>query len=763
MSVNYAKPQAPQNLTVALAYLAKHPGRKLFPCVGSKARPALKNNLELASDDPEQLKQWQREHSQRGTVMWACSPKVSGIFCLDADLQKPGAKDALDKLVREIGPDDFGRSILGTETATTPSGGVHLIFEGKHKFSQSRLGAGLDVPNYFMIPGQARADGKRYTLTKDVAANAAPATLQARVTPPKPDRTRNYIGDAVPLELFKKMLAATPYTGGPDGLNERHSYEGWLKFLMAAHEAARGQEWGYLDAVIDWSMADPNPDWTTPTSAEYIERKWQSFNEDALSGITRASWKKVLRATGNDALVDEMDFAEDLELFQDDDDEPFIPSNDNNEDDEDDEDVPPDVPAPALIFKPTQFADPDPSTIPPRDWLYDMHYIRKFVVADIAPGGTIKTSAALVEAVVMASGVDLLNVGESKMPARPLNVWYWSGEDTQEEINRRLAAVVKLYTSAADDFLDGNPEGPPALPPEARALLKQNLFVDTGRDVPIKIAVHNGAQGFKIARPVVDALVAAIVKNKIDVLLIDPFIDSHSISENDNAAIEAVVAAWREVCERANCCIVLIHHTRKGKPGQSVDFNANDARGATALVDAARSVRVYNVMDADEAKDFYIPASVRWRYVRVENGKPNMAARGSATSSWRYIESVALGNARDAEPGDRRGRPEDSVGVVKSWTPPETDPLADAVKAERIMAAARKLFDEGKRITKLNGPNAIKLMVPMFRSLTQLATITATDLKVAFGAAEIDGSWRYQDAQAGTRIKAGYQPTDAQS
>ena len=270
-------------------------------------------------------------------------------------------------------------------------------------------------------------------------------------------------------------------------------------------------------------------------------------------------------------------------------------------------------------FKPSPFADPDPKTIEPRDWLYALHYIRKFVVADVAPGGTVKTSNALVEAVVMASGADLLCVGDARLPRRPLN-WYWSGEDTKEEIDRRLSAVVKFYTQAADD--EGELALENYLKPNQRALLKTNLFTDTGRLVPIKIAVEDVQTGFKLARPIIDALIETINGFGIDVLIIDPFIDSHSLSENDNQRIEAVVAAWREIAERGNCCICLVHHTRKGKPGAARDFSADDARGATALVDAARDVRVFNVMSEEEAERYYVPKSNCWRYIRVDSGKP---------------------------------------------------------------------------------------------------------------------------------------------
>ena len=325
---NYARGKvSSSNLAVALAYVAKHPGRKLFPTIEDKGKPAFKNNLNLASNEPEQLKAWQKEHERRGRLMWACSPRVCEppIFCLDADMG-PGkvGNASLERLFKEIGSDGLGSTILDTETNSTPGGGLHLIFAGEHKFSASRIGKDLDVPNYFMIPGQARSDGKRYSVVKDIAPMPAPAELQRRVKPAQPERTRTYTGDAVPLELFAKMLKATPYKGGPDGLADRHSYSGCLNFLMAAHEAAGGDESDYLELVIDWCLDDPNPDWKEPPSREWVERRWSSLNNsDAANAVTRASWFKVLDSLGRGELVGEAGTAEDLESFRAD------PANDN--------------------------------------------------------------------------------------------------------------------------------------------------------------------------------------------------------------------------------------------------------------------------------------------------------------------------------------------------------------------------------------------------------------------------------------------------
>jgi hypothetical protein len=223
-----------------------------------------------------------------------------------------------------------------------------------------------------------------------------------------------------------------------------------------------------------------------------------------------------------------------------------------------------------------------------------------------------------------------------------------------------------------------------------------------------------------------------------------------------------VVATWRDgVAEEGNCCVDLIHHARKGKPGGNMEYGVDDGRGAGALKDAARDVRIYNLMTADEADEYRVPKSERWRHIRVESGKPNMAARNMLTR-WRQIVSVDLGNARDARPGELRGRAADSVGVVALWEPPVKDALADGIKQEAILRAARDLYNEGVRITFDRGQNKIASMVDRFKERTGMP-VSRSDIAAAFNAAcnSRPPTWKYQNADSGARIKAGYEPLDA--
>jgi hypothetical protein len=402
-----------------------------------------------------------------------------------------------------------------------------------------------------------------------------------------------------------------------------------------------------------------------------------------------------------------------------------------------------------LKISATPFVLVDPRSIAPRDWLYGLHYIRKYIVADISPGGGGKTSNVLVEMISMATGVDLLRVG--RMYPRPLRVWYWNGEDPREEVERRVAAICKFYSEPDPDF----PDSPPLLNAAALARLRENLFLDTGRSTPIKIATPEGLHGTtKIAQPLVEALIEEVRAKGIDVLVIDPFVSSHSISENDNVSIDRVIKeGWVPVADRGNCCVDLVHHTRKINKGE--EFGAADARGASAIVDAARNVRVFNTMTNNAAATYKVPKEDQWRFFRVDADKTNMAARGAA-SPWRYLESVSLDNGRD-------GLPADSVGVVTAWDPPISDPLATAITNDKILKAALDLFNQGKRITKTHGNNSIKKMVPAFRKLTGMDMLSAKDIEAAFEAAvnATPATWNYQDSDKKQRLAAGYVPVPA--
>ena len=92
----------------------------------------------------------------------------------------------------------------------------------------------------------------------------------------------------------------------------------------------------------------------------------------------------------------------------------------------------------------------DPTTIPPREFLYSRHYIRRNIGASIGAGGRLKTSHSLFEAVEMTAGRNLAT-GEA-LPNGPLRVGCLNAEEEQDELDRRTAAICQRYNVSQADL-----------------------------------------------------------------------------------------------------------------------------------------------------------------------------------------------------------------------------------------------------------------------------------------------------------------------
>jgi AAA domain len=301
----------------------------------------------------------------------------------------------------------------------------------------------------------------------------------------------------------------------------------------------------------------------------------------------------------------------------------------------------------------------DPKTIPPRQWLYGQHYIRKFVSATIAAPGIGKSSLDLVELIAMASGRPLLGVPVPKQ----LRVWYWNLEDPYDEIERRVAAIL-LYFKIDPAEIDGQ------------------LFVNSGRDDPLVIAEMIKG-GVAVHAPLADALAAEIIARGVDVLSLDPFVSCHRVPENDNGAIDAVTKTWAKVADAANCSIDLVHHVRKPANSQA-EFDVNDARGASALIGTVRAARVLNSMTENDAQAARVPLKDKGYYFQVANGKANMRPPAEK-ADWSKFVSVPLGNDTAETKGD-------DVGVVTKWKFPglfDDMAVSDLFAIQKAIAAAQ--------------------------------------------------------------------------
>ncbi|MBZ0129916.1 MAG: AAA family ATPase [Rhodobacteraceae bacterium] len=300
---------------------------------------------------------------------------------------------------------------------------------------------------------------------------------------------------------------------------------------------------------------------------------------------------------------------------------------------------------------PTEFVWRDPSTIPPRPWVYGRHLIRKQVSVTVAPGGVGKSSLTICEALAMASGRELLG----DWTAKGLKVWLYNLEDPRDEMDRRIIAAMQHHHVSPEEIAG-------------------RLYVDTGRERALSTAIQT-REGVQIIKPELDALAGEIEAREIDALVIDPFVSSHQASENDNGAIDLVAKEWAGLADRCNCAIELVHHTRKTNGEEAT---TESGRGASALLAAARSGRVLNKMSDDLKAEAGVqddPAT----YFAITRDKANLAPVGKR--EWRRIASVHLANG-------------DSVGVAEVWEWPDT---FDGFSVADLLAVQRAIDGKGLR------------------------------------------------------------------
>ncbi|MBL8773896.1 MAG: AAA family ATPase [Phenylobacterium sp.] len=303
-----------------------------------------------------------------------------------------------------------------------------------------------------------------------------------------------------------------------------------------------------------------------------------------------------------------------------------------------------------------------PSEIPRREWLYGDHYLRGFLTATFAPGAVGKSALAIGEALAMATGRPLLGV----QPNGRYRVGYFNGEDPLEETERRVGAAM-LYFGVRPDEVEGF------------------FFWGSGREAGLVVAEQT-PDGTVINRPVVERVKADVARYGLDALVIDPFVSSHRVTENDNNAIDVVAKEWGRVAGEMRIGVEVVHHTTKAAIGREV--RVEDGRGGGALLFAARSARVLNTMSEEEAATVGLMKARRY-YFRVDNGKANLTPPPDR-SAWFKFEGVDLGNG-------------DNVGVVTSWDWPEDSaprhaPAKLKFAGQKIVAAFDRLVEEGKLV-----------------------------------------------------------------
>ncbi|MCC6478730.1 MAG: AAA family ATPase [Sphingomonadaceae bacterium] len=302
----------------------------------------------------------------------------------------------------------------------------------------------------------------------------------------------------------------------------------------------------------------------------------------------------------------------------------------------------------------------DVRTIPPRQWLLGSSLLRGSLSLLIAPGGSGKTALTVGMAVSLVTGRDLLGM---KVWGGPKKVMLWNLEDSQEEIDKLFYAAFKKWDVLQDH-------------------VGERLYVNSGL-AGDGLTIATDEKGVVLNKVTLNDLVSLISTLGIDVLIVDPFVSSHRVSENDNGAIDAIAKAWANIANVTGCAVLLVHHTSKLRGSENT---SEASRGASALVNAARSVTTINRMTKTQALNLGVEEHEHSRHFRCYDDKNNRAPP-AAESKWFALESVSLGNHPLGCDGD-------SVAVVVPWS---SQLVVEQVTNTQIREVQKRISDGNYR------------------------------------------------------------------
>jgi hypothetical protein len=168
------------------------------------------------------------------------------------------------------------------------------------------------------------------------------------------------------------------------------------------------------------------------------------------------------------------------------------------------------------------------SMLPRRRWLLEGTLLRGSVTVKVAPPGAGKSTLGIEQAVAIVTG----RAVTGHQVHEQTKVWIYNNEDDGDELKRRLAAVLQHW----------------AIP---FAEIEGVLALNSGAERPLLVARVDRI-GNVTRLPDVDACIEHIRAHGIGVFIVDPFVETHEVSENSNEQIKAVAPCSERSPARAS-------------------------------------------------------------------------------------------------------------------------------------------------------------------------------------------------------------------
>ena len=320
-----------------------------------------------------------------------------------------------------------------------------------------------------------------------------------------------------------------------------------------------------------------------------------------------------------------------------------------------------------------------PSKRPPRDWLVRHRLMRKHTTVTAAAPGVGKSTLTIEEAVSLASGRDFLGFGID----RPRRVAVINNEETRDELERRIEATCVRFEVPFPS-------------------IAETLYLHSGVDAEKFIVARRGPNESVVVQARAHQLAKFLRDAEIDLLVVDPFVQIHTVSENVNEEIEQVMMALRDISVRANCALHLVHHTRKPPAGTS--HQAGDifaVRGGGAIVGDAHFVFTLADMGKADGEALGVADADRRKFIRLDDAKGKLAPPTGAL--WFKREGVMMPYGLIGE--------EVGVLVPHSFEHEQKSGGVTSFTATKILKEIDQRWREGKPLS--GSPQSPRYVVPM--------------------------------------------------
>lgn len=268
-------------------------GWYLFPVNPINKKPHIKNMLEDASNEPEQLLKW---HKKWPKCNWAVSLAKSSLVAVDVDTRHGGMEAWKGYLNDKDEPNTLIQS--------TGTGGLHYIFQANQSNKyRGKIQKGIDIKynGYVVVyPSTNKNTGIQYEWRnwKTAKISSPPDWIDNLIIKTdlkgKSDPTFKF-GNKY-LEKLVKILK-----------EEELDYEEWVQAGMALHSAEPNEEGLRLYLLLTEGVSYKEGDLDT------AKEKWKSFSKTN-DGITTTSLTFLIRKKGKS--IPNPSYEEDMKAFK---------------------------------------------------------------------------------------------------------------------------------------------------------------------------------------------------------------------------------------------------------------------------------------------------------------------------------------------------------------------------------------------------------------------------------------------------------------